>query len=116
MSDASLFSTPHGSALRCACCGRIEITFRGVPFILKADDLPAIQSVLRRVVETDADADDVWEMQAHTGTRPITVHYRYGDLVELADLIHGTSVMLELEEMIDGIEGKSERRMSRGEC
>jgi len=36
--------------------------------------------------------------------------------VELADLIHGTSAMLELEEMIDGIEGKSERRMSRGEC
>jgi hypothetical protein len=104
MSDASLFSTPHGSALRCACCGRVEVTFRGVPFILTPDDLPAIQSVLRRVVETDADPDDVWEMQARSKSGPITVHYRYGDLLELADLIHGTSAMLELEQILEEVE------------
>ncbi|PEN13137.1 hypothetical protein CRI94_10845 [Longibacter salinarum] len=100
MSDSTLFTTAHGSAIRCACCDRIEVTFRGIPFLLTEDDLPVVQSVFQSIGEAEADPGDVWEMSATTGNGPVTVHYRHRDLLEFGNLIDGTAAMLELEEII----------------
>ena len=71
---SNLFDTENGSSLRCSCCGRIELTFRGVPFLVEVSDLPEIQSMLHSVAESDACPDEMWKVSAQTARGPVTMH------------------------------------------
>jgi hypothetical protein len=48
----TLCSTAHGAALRCSCCGRVEVTFGNAVLSL---DLPDLDSVLEIIDSFDAD-------------------------------------------------------------
>jgi hypothetical protein len=102
---SKLFDTENGSSLRCSCCGRIELMFRDVPFLVEVSDLPEIRSMLRSVADTDACPDEVWKVSAQTARGPVTMHYSQSDLVELSDLVDGTMASLHLDTLVAGIPG-----------
>lgn len=75
-SDAPLFDTQHGRVTHCACCGQLEIRFRGERLRLSQADFRAMAQTVERAwqdLQSAAQPSGRWRLTAYTGTGETSV-------------------------------------------
>lgn len=103
-SDSTLFQTPHGRVLRCACCGQIEITFMGERLRVSPADFHTVAETVahaRREIRNADEAPPRWRLSAQTPVGSVSVAFCAEELAALHALLDGAAAMLELDRMLD---------------
>jgi hypothetical protein len=115
MSDAShlahnahapnLFETRDGSILHCACCDRLQITFRGLTLLISTDRFDALRRKLATAWDEIRRRDDAcaWRLSAETDAGPITVTLDRTEVRRLQDLLDGASTMRTLRDSLAAV-------------
>lgn len=103
ISDPCLFRTSQGRVIRCACCGRLEITFRGEHLRASPSDFQALAQTVaharQEIQETD-DACSRWRLSTATEAGTVCVTFSRGEIEALHALLDGAAAMLELETLL----------------
>lgn len=98
-----IFRTPNGRVLRCACCGRLEVTFGNIAVA----EEPALFERFRQIVR-QLNVNRLG--RGVGGKRPVVlpvdgekISFRFtrAEAVELQELLDGASAMIELGGMLD---------------
>ncbi len=103
LSDDVLFQTSNGTVLHCSCCGQLEITFLGGRIRLAPADFATVAQTVahtwRQIQEADASAER-WHLTADTDDGPVRVTFSPREIAALHELLHGASVMMELDDLL----------------
>jgi hypothetical protein len=111
-----LYDTRAGRVLRCTCCGRIQIEFRGLALLVDAEEfetlLSTVVEVLDRIEEDDAGP---WRLAAPTDAGEVSASLDAQELQTLYELLTGAQAMRTLNERLTAVvEGhRRERPASR---
>jgi len=100
-----LFSTRYGHVLQCACCDRIQITFREHTLLVNEDELEVLTDTIKHAWEEvrDANGRDRWELQAGTDAGPVSITLTEPSLRTLHALLQGAWSMYTLRERVDAV-------------
>jgi hypothetical protein len=90
-----LFATDRGRALRCVCCGRIQIEFAERTLLLDRSGFEKLDRKIREVSLPDQEKG-LW-LKATTEAGSVSLSLRPEDLAALARLLSGARAMLELQ-------------------
>jgi len=102
--EPHLYDTRDGHVFRCACCGRIQIEFRGLTLLIDTDEFETLLSTLAEVLdEIDADASDSWRLAAPTAAGEVSIQLTVDELQALYDLLAGAQAMRALEAEIGAV-------------
>lgn len=102
-SDGPLFETRHGAVIKCACCGHLEVTFMGGTLRVAPKDFGTVAETVARTWNEIQESDSVaqrWQLRAETAEGMVSVEFAPQEIAELHELLHGASVMLELDDML----------------
>jgi hypothetical protein len=110
--DPHLYDTRDGRILRCECCGRIQIEFRGLALLIDAEEfetlLGTVVEVLDGVEETDAGP---WRLAAPTDAGEVSASFDAQELQALYELLAGAQAMRTLNERLTAVtEGRRRER------
>lgn len=93
-----LFETRDGRVLRCACCGRIQIEFRGLTLLVDTDEFETLLGTLDEVLDrVEDDNSGSWRLAAPTDAGEVSVRLEHGELRALHKLLDGAQAMRRLE-------------------
>lgn len=93
-----LFDTRDGQVLRCACCGRIQIEFRGLTLLVDTDEFETLLGTLVEVLDKVRDDNPgSWRLAAPTDAGEVSVRLELGELRALHKLLDGAQAMHRLE-------------------
>jgi hypothetical protein len=93
-----LFDTRDGRVLRCACCGRIQIEFRGLSLLIDTDKFETLLRTLDRILEkVEGDESGSWRLSAPTDAGEVSVRLTLDQLRALYKLLDGAQAMRKLE-------------------
>ena len=100
-----LFETRHGHVLQCACCGRIQVTFREHTLLMDADELETLTATIKRAWRKVEDAEEAeqWRLQAGTDAGPVSITLTEPSLRTLYALLQGAWSMYTLRERVDAV-------------
>ena len=102
--EPHLYDTRDGHVLRCACCGRIQIEFRGFTLLIDVEEFETLLGTLAEVLdEIDEDASGSWCLTAPTDAGEVSLRLTVDELRALHDLLAGTQTMRMLEERIGAV-------------
>ena len=102
--EPHLYDTRDGHVLRCACCGRIQIEFRGFTLLIDVEEFETLLGTLAEVLdEIDEDASGSWCLTAPTDAGEVSLRLTVDELRALHDLLAGTQAMRMLEERIGAV-------------
>jgi len=102
--EPNLYDTRDGHVFRCACCGRIQIEFRGLTLLIDTEDFETLLGTLAEVLdEIDADASDSWRLAAPTDAGEVSIRLGVDELQALYELLAGAQAMRTLEERIGAV-------------
>lgn len=110
-----LFETRYGHVLQCACCGRIQITFREHTLLVDTEELETLCKTIAqawREIE-DAEGSTQWELQAGTDAGPVSVTLTKPSVRTLHTLLQGAWSMYSLRERVRAVEGDVDDRRAR---
>lgn len=110
-----LFETRYGHVLQCACCGRIQITFREHTLLVDTEELEVLCKTIARAWREieDAEGSTQWELQAGTDAGPVSVTLTKPSLRTLHALLQGAWSMYSLRERVRAVSGNAEDRRAR---
>jgi len=110
--EPHLYDTRNGHVFRCACCGRIQIEFRGLTLLIDTDEFETLIGTLAEVLdELDVDASGTWRLSAPTDVGEVSIQLTLDQLQALYNLLAGAQAMRGLEERIGAVvEGKRRER------
>ncbi|WP_263787730.1 hypothetical protein [Salinibacter grassmerensis] len=110
-----LFETRYGDVLKCACCDRIQITFREHTLLVDEDELEVLTDTIKHAWETvrDAEGQDRWELQAGTDAGPVSITLAEPSLRTLHILLQGAWSMYSLQERMRAVVGDADDREAR---
>ena len=106
LSDPTLFQTPHGRVISCACCGQLEITFMGERLRLPPADFHTVATTVDRACQEIESADHTggrWRLSAQTPAGTVNVEFCTEDIVALRELLDGASATLALDRILDDV-------------
>lgn len=110
-----LFETRYGHVLQCACCGRIQITFREHTLLVDTEELEVLCKTIARAWREieDTEGSTQWELQAGTDAGPVSVTLTKPSLRTLHALLQGAWSMYSLRERVRAVAGSAEDRRAR---
>jgi hypothetical protein len=100
-----LFTTRYGHVLRCACCDRIQVTFREHTLLVDEDELEVLTETIThawRQVQ-DATDQDQWSLQTSTDAGPVAITLTEPSLRTLHNLLQGAWSMYTLQERVQAV-------------
>lgn len=101
----SLFDTRDGRVVHCSCCGRIQIDFRGMSFLIDRDEFETLLGTVVRVLdELEGQDDATWRVSAATDAGDVSVVLNVEELQALYELLAGVQAMGTLRERLSAIE------------
>jgi len=105
-----LFATRYGHVLQCACCDRIQITFREHTLLVDADELEVLVDTIKHAWEEvrNAEGKDRWELQAGTDAGPVSITLSEPSLRTLHALLQGAWSMYALRERVGAVASGAE--------
>jgi hypothetical protein len=93
-----LFETRDGRVLRCACCGRIQIEFRGLTLLVDIEEFETLLGTLDEVLDkVEDDNSGSWRLAAPTDAGEVSVRLTLDQLRALQTLLDGAHAMRKLE-------------------
>jgi hypothetical protein len=97
-----LFRTRHGAILRCECCSRIQITFRGHVLLVDEDEFELLLQTVQqaRTQLREAEEQEQWRLQARADNGPVGVVLTESSLAALHALLQGAWAMYVLDERV----------------
>jgi hypothetical protein len=100
-----LFSTRYGYVLQCACCDRIQITFREHTLLVDEDELEVLTNTIKHAWEEVRGVEDRdrWDLQAGTDAGPVSITLTEPSLRTLHALLQGAWSMYTLRERVDAV-------------
>lgn len=102
--EPNLYDTHDGHVFRCACCGRIQIEFRGLTLLIDAEEFETLLGTLVEVLdEIEGDESDSWRLSAPTDAGEVSVRLTVDQLRPLYELLAGAQAMRMLEERIGAV-------------
>ncbi len=102
--EPHLYDTRNGHVFRCACCGRIQIEFRGLTLLIDTDEFETLLGTLAEVLdEIDGDTSDAWRLSTPTDAGEVSVQLTRDQLRALYELLAGAQTMYTLEERIGAV-------------
>lgn len=102
--DPHLYDSRDGRVLRCACCGRIQIEFRGLTLLIDTEEFETLLGTLAEVLdEIDDESSDSWRLAAPTDAGEVTIRLSVDQLRALYDLLAGAQAMRLLEERVGAV-------------
>jgi hypothetical protein len=102
--EPNLYETRDGHVFRCACCGRIQIEFRGLTLLIDTDEFEALLGTLAEVLdEIDDESSDSWRLAAPTDAGEVSVRLDIDELQALYELLAGAQAMRTLEERLGAV-------------
>jgi len=101
----NLFETPDGSIVHCACCGRIQIAFRGLTLLITVDEFDTLCRTVAGAWEEIDDRDDAhaWRLSAETDTGDVSVTLQIDELQALRELLNGAYAMMVLRDSLRAV-------------
>jgi hypothetical protein len=101
----SLFDTRDGSIVHCACCGRIQIDFRGLTLLTTVDEFDTLCRTVAGAWEAVQEQDDAraWRLSAETDTGNVSVTLQLGELQALRRLLNGAYAMMTLRDSLTAV-------------
>jgi hypothetical protein len=110
-----LFETRYGDVLQCACCDRIQITFREHTLLVDEEELEVLTDTIKHAWETvrNTEGQDRWELQAGTDAGPISITLSEPALRTLHVLLQGAWSMYSLRERMRAVGGTADDRRAR---
>jgi len=108
----NLYDSRDGRVLRCDCCGRIQIEFRGLALLI---DAAAFENLLGTVIEVlnslEGNEDASWRLSAPTDAGPVSATLNVEALRTLYDLLAGAQAMRTLHDQVEArAEGRRRER------
>ena len=100
-----LFTTRYGHVLQCACCDRIQITFRDHTLLVDADELDVLTETINHAWRQvrDVEGPDQWTLQAGTDAGPVSIPLSESSLRTLNALLQGAWSMYTLQTRVDAV-------------
>jgi hypothetical protein len=98
----NLFETPDGSVLHCACCGRLQIAFRGLTLLITRDRFGTLRGTVAEAWEAMQEhaSARAWRLSATTDAGDLSVTLRPDELRGLQRLLSGAAAMLTLQDRL----------------
>ena len=88
--DPHLYDTRDGRILRCACCGRIQIDFRGLALLIDAEEFETLLGTVVEVLDRVEDGDaGPWRLAAPTDAGKVSASLDVQELQALYELLAG---------------------------
>ena len=117
----NLFDTSDGVVLYCDCCGRIQITFRGLSLLISVREFDVLCRTIAKAWE-DLDDEDLgdkssartWRLSADTDAGNISVTLRLDELRALRHLLNGAYAMMTLREGLNAVAEGAGRNVALG--
>ncbi len=102
--EPNLYDTRDGHVFRCACCGRIQIEFRGLTLLIDTEEFETLLGTLAEVLdEIDEAASDSWRLAAPTDAGEVSIRLGVDELQALYELLAGAQAMRAMEERIGSV-------------
>ncbi|MFP4228456.1 MAG: hypothetical protein ACLFTE_06470, partial [Salinivenus sp.] len=100
-----LFDTRYGHVLQCACCDRIQITFREHTLLVDEDELEVLTDTIKHAWEQvrDTEDQDRWTLQASTDAGPVAITLPEPSLRTLNTLLRGAWSMYSLRKRVAAV-------------
>lgn len=102
--DPHLYDTRNGSVLRCACCGRIQIEFRGLTLLIDAEEFETLLGTVVEVLdELEGGEDGGWRLAAPTDAGEVSATLDANELRALYELLAGAQAMRTLGDRLTAV-------------
>lgn len=106
----NLYDARDGRVLRCECCGRIQIEFRGLALLIDADAFEALLGTTVEVLDELEEREDAsWRLSAPTDAGEVSATFDADELEALYELLAGAQAMRSLKTHVDAV-AKGHRR------
>ncbi len=101
----NLFDTRDGSVLHCACCDRIQITFRGLMLLITVEEFDVLCRTVAKAWEEINDREDAptWRLSADTDAGGVSVTLHLDELRALRELLNGAYAMMTLRDSLRAV-------------
>lgn len=100
----TLYDTRNGRILRCACCGRIQIEFRGLTLLIDADEFETLLGTVVEVLDDiEGGADGGWHLAAPTDAGEVSATLDADALRALYELLAGAQAMRTLDDRLTAV-------------
>lgn len=100
----NLFDTAHGSVLHCACCGRVQIAFRGYDLLIDTEAFDALCRTMDTAIERlDGDEAAAWRLKAETAAGTTAIELSTAEIRALHHLLQGTRAMMRLRRSVQAV-------------
>lgn len=112
----NLFDTPDGAVVHCDCCGRIQVTFRGLSLLISVRQFDVLCRTVAKAWE-DIEEDDgtrTWRLSADTDAGDVSVTLRFNELRALRHLLNGAYAMMTLRDTLGAVASGAGRNVSLG--
>lgn len=111
--DPHLYDSRDGRVYRCACCGRIQIEFRGLTLLIDADKfqnlLGTVVGILDQIDEENQTG--TWRLAAPTDAGEVSAAFDADELQALYELLAGAQAMRTLDDRLTAVaEGRRRER------
>lgn len=101
----NLFETRYGSILRCTCCDRIQIVFRGHSLLVDENEFETLVRTLDRAWTQvrEEEGQSQWRLQAGTDAGDVSILLPEPSLKALHELLQGAWAMYRLRNRIEAV-------------
>lgn len=101
----NLYSTRHGTVLRCTCCDRVQITFRDHTLLVDEDELEVLVHTVKhaRKKGTENADKDHWKLRAGTDAGSVEITLPEPALHALTALLEGAWSMYILQARVNAV-------------
>lgn len=116
MHAPNLFDTPDGAVVHCDCCGRIQVTFRGLSLLISVRQFDVLCRTVAKAWD-DIEEDDgtrTWRLSADTDAGDVSVTLRFNELRALRHLLNGAYAMMTLRDTLDAVANGAGRNVALG--
>lgn len=110
----NLFDTSDGAVLHCDCCGRIQITFRGLSLLISVREFDVLCRTVAKAWEDLDEVDDpsTWRLSADTDAGDVSVTLHIDELRALRRLLNGAYAMMTLRDTLGAVANGAGRNVA----
>ena len=112
----NLFDTSDGVVIHCECCGRVQVTFRGLSLLISVREFDVLcRTVAKAWEDLDEQADArTWRLSADTDAGDVSVTLHVDELRALRYLLNGAYAMMTLREGLNAVAEGAGRNVALG--
>jgi len=100
----NLYDSRDGRVLRCECCGRIQIEFRGLALLIDAEEFEALLGTTLEVLDELEDRENAsWRLAAPTDAGEVSATFDAEELQALYELLAGAQAMRTLNDRVGDV-------------